>query len=225
MDLLKGEDFDFVVIDIVQPDEDGLALARERMHGLNPEARIVMVSHLGKEILLDSSVSGRLNKPILPLQLRRLLADLVSPEKSRGDGAAGDIPAAQEMLASTPHILLAEDNPVNQKVALSMLKRLGYKADVASNGQEVLSALERQPYDLILMDIQMPGMDGLETTRAIRERRLQEKQPCIIAMTAYALEGDKEECLRVGMDEYLSKPIKIDELQEVLERSIKKRGA
>ncbi|OPY48416.1 MAG: hybrid sensory histidine kinase BarA [Methanosaeta sp. PtaU1.Bin060] len=225
MDILKGEDFDFVVIDIVQPDEDGLALARERMHGLNPEARIVMVSHLGKEILLDSSVSGRLNKPILPLQLRRLLADLVSPEKSRGDGAVGDIPAAQEMLASTPHILLAEDNPVNQKVALSMLKRLGYKADVASNGQEVLSALERQPYDLILMDIQMPGMDGLETTRAIRERRLQEKQPCIIAMTAYALEGDKEECLRVGMDEYLSKPIKIDELQEVLERSIKKRGA
>ena len=114
-------------------------------------------------------------------------------------------------------ILLAEDNPVNQKVALSMLKRLDYKADVANNGLGVLSSLERKDYDVILMDIQMPDMDGLEATRSIREQRMK-KQPCIIAMTAYALDGDREEFLKAGMDDYLSKPIRIEELKLALER-------
>ncbi|HUI40029.1 MAG TPA: response regulator [Methanothrix sp.] len=225
MEILKGEDFDFVVVESAMADNDGIALAREMKQRLNSKARIVMVSPIGKGIRRDPSVSGWLNKPILPHQLRRLLADLILPEKGTGEGTVSDIlGAGQTMPACTPRILLAEDNPVNQKVALSMLKRLGYKAEVVSNGQEVLSALERLPYDLILMDIQMPGMDGLETTRAIRERKLQSKQPCIIAMTAYALDGDREECLSVGMDEYISKPIKIDELQKVLERCIKEQG-
>jgi CheY-like chemotaxis protein len=113
-------------------------------------------------------------------------------------------------------ILLAEDNSVNQMVMLKMLNKLGYSADVAGNGTEVLESLEHQPYDLILMDVQMPEMDGFETTRAIRKRLAFEDQPRIIAITAYALEGDREKCLAAGMDDYISKPFKLDELRALL---------
>ncbi|HSD58061.1 MAG TPA: PAS domain S-box protein [Methanotrichaceae archaeon] len=112
-------------------------------------------------------------------------------------------------------ILLAEDNAVNQKVALQMLKRLGYNADVAANGLEVLQALERQQYDVVLMDIQMPEMDGIDAAQKIRERW--PKGPKIIAITAYALEGDRERCIKAGMDDYISKPIQIEELRSVLD--------
>jgi len=112
-------------------------------------------------------------------------------------------------------ILLAEDNAVNQKVAIQMLKRLGYSADVAGNGLEVLQAVERQPYDIVLMDVQMPEMDGLVATKEIR--KLWPKGPRIIAITAYALKGDRERCLAAGMDDYISKPIVIEDLRRVLE--------
>jgi CheY-like chemotaxis protein len=111
-------------------------------------------------------------------------------------------------------ILLAEDNLVNQKVTLRMLNRLGFKADVTANGLEVLHALEHQPYDVVLMDVQMPEMDGLETTKAIRQRW--SAGPKIIAMTASALKGDREMCLDAGMDNYISKPVRIGELAKAL---------
>jgi CheY-like chemotaxis protein len=114
-------------------------------------------------------------------------------------------------------ILLAEDNQVNQKVARLMLKKLGYEADVVSNGREAVQALQSKHYDVILMDVQMPEMDGLEATRAISEMIL-EKRPRILAMTAYALEGDRERCLKAGMDGYISKPVQIEELRSALER-------
>ena len=104
---------------------------------------------------------------------------------------------------------------VNQMVAIQMLKRLGYSADVAGNGLEVLQALERQPYDVVLMDVQMPEMDGLVAAQEIR--KLWPKGPRIIAITAYALKGDRERCLAAGMDDYISKPIVIEELRRVLE--------
>jgi PAS domain S-box-containing protein len=117
-------------------------------------------------------------------------------------------------------ILLAEDNTVNQKVALQMLKRLGYKADVAANGLEVLQALDRQPYDLVLMDVQMPEMDGIDAAKKIRMKW--PKGPKIIAITAYAMDGDRERCLQAGMDDYISKPIQLDELRMVLEICVSK---
>ena len=121
-------------------------------------------------------------------------------------------------------ILLAEDNLVNQKVTGMMLEKLGYRADLAANGLEVLQALERQHYDLILMDVQMPEMDGLEATREIRRRWPGEDQPAIIAMTALALEGDQEMCLESGMDDYISKPVKMDMLKAALDKWSGKNG-
>jgi signal transduction histidine kinase/CheY-like chemotaxis protein len=127
-------------------------------------------------------------------------------------------------LAAAPpslRILLAEDNEVNRKVALLMLERLGNKADVAADGVEVLEALRRQTYDLVLMDIQMPRMDGLETTRRIREEQPAGRRPRIVAMTANALLGDREACLAAGMDDYLSKPMRLDDLRGALLRTEK----
>jgi CheY-like chemotaxis protein len=113
-------------------------------------------------------------------------------------------------------ILLAEDNTVNQKVTQKMLKKLGFRADVAANGVEVLQALDRQTYDVVLMDVQMPEMDGLEATKAIRQKC--SEVPKIIAMTASALKGDREMCLDAGMDDYICKPVRIQDLARVLKR-------
>ena len=116
-------------------------------------------------------------------------------------------------------ILLAEDDRVNQRVAMLMLEGLGYRADLATNGEEVLEALSREPYDIVLMDVQMPAMDGFEATRRIREGHIERPQPYIIAMTAHSMRGDEERCLEVGMDDYLSKPIEIEKLVGALEKA------
>ena len=118
-------------------------------------------------------------------------------------------------------LLLAEDNAINQKLALQMLRKMGYRADVAGNGLEVLEALERQPYDVVLMDVQMPELDGLETTRRIRTQgRTGFNQPRIIAMTAYAMAGDKEKFLEAGMNGYVAKPVGVEELMSAIESLI-----
>jgi PAS domain S-box-containing protein len=127
----------------------------------------------------------------------------------------------EELPAGQPcplRLLLAEDNIVNQKVALRMLERLGYRADVAANGLEVLQAIRRQPYDVVLMDVQMPEMDGLEAARIIRQSLSADEQPKIIAITAYALQGDREKCIEAGMDGYISKPIKMEDLVSILSK-------
>jgi CheY-like chemotaxis protein len=113
---------------------------------------------------------------------------------------------------------VAEDNAVNRQLALALLGKLGYQADVVENGREALDAVEREPYDVVLMDVQMPELDGLEATRRIRDRFRPGEGPAIIAMTANAMEGDREECLAAGMDDYLCKPIRPDELARALVR-------
>ena len=114
-------------------------------------------------------------------------------------------------------ILVAEDYPSNQRVLVEMLKRLGYRADAVADGKEVVQALERQDYDLVLMDIKMPEMDGITATQVIRKLR-PENGPKIVAITAFALEGDREKCLEAGMDGYIAKPVQMRELAEMLKK-------
>jgi CheY-like chemotaxis protein len=116
--------------------------------------------------------------------------------------------------------MVVEDNVSSQKVTLQMLRKLGYRADVAASGREALEALERQPYDIVLMDVRMPDMDGLEAARAIRDGWPPEDQPRIIAITAYALEGDRERCLEAGMDDYISKPITFKDLRSIMDKHV-----
>ena len=113
-------------------------------------------------------------------------------------------------------ILLAEDNVVNQKLAMRLLQQMGYRADLASNGIEAIESIERQPYDVVLMDVQMPEMDGLEASRRITQRWPNGQRPRIVAMTANAMQGDREECLAAGMDDYVTKPIRVDALAQAL---------
>jgi CheY-like chemotaxis protein len=115
-------------------------------------------------------------------------------------------------------ILLTEDNVVNQKLALRLLAQMGYRADVAANGLEAIDAIERQTYDVVLMDVQMPELDGLEASREINRRWPEERRPRIVAMTANVMQGDRELCAAAGMDDYVSKPIRVDELVAALER-------
>ena len=122
------------------------------------------------------------------------------------------------VLNNSLKILLAEDNVINQKVASQMLKQLGLKADLATNGLEVLNALRNQQYDVVLMDVQMPEMDGIEATRQIRQEWNQENSPWIIAVTANTIGGVREECLNVGMNDFISKPLKKDILMEALSK-------
>jgi len=121
-------------------------------------------------------------------------------------------------------ILLAEDNEVNQTVIQKMLKRLGFRADLAANGIEAVQALQRQPYDVVLMDVKMPELDGWEATRQIRRFLPAAEQPEIIAITAYALEGDRERCLAAGMDDYISKPVQMKELRKKLIKIAEERS-
>jgi CheY-like chemotaxis protein len=215
-EILRAERYDYVIIDAILPDmEQSLLLSQIEAMQIHPF--IVMVSHLGSKVERDPFVSGYLSKPIKPLQLKRLLESMLVPSSQVEKNEKGQPQLGQPEKWNDLVILLAEDNPVNLKVALSMLKRLDYKADVANNGLGVLSSMESKDYDVILMDIQMPDMDGLDATRIIREQKMK-RQPYIIAMTAYALDGDREEFLKAGMDDYLSKPIRIEELKQALEK-------
>lgn len=143
-------------------------------------------------------------------------ATQIKPVGETASRSENDFQAEQNQRKHALSILIAEDNIVNQKVLLRMLNKLGYSADVASNGLEALQALQRQPYHVILMDVQMPEMDGLQSTRAIRKLSAFPGKPKIVAITAHALEGDREKCLAAGMDDYISKPVNWEELRAVL---------
>jgi CheY-like chemotaxis protein/HPt (histidine-containing phosphotransfer) domain-containing protein len=198
---------------------DGVQLARAiRQTRDEKSLPLVLLSSMGQRQRSgtpeEALFAAHLHKPIKLSQLFDTLMSLVGGVPVQGAQALA-VPRLAEALPFK--ILVAEDNVVNQKVVLRMLAHLGYIADVAANGHEVLDALERQDYDVVLMDIQMPDMDGLEATRRIIERHPRDRRPRIIAMTANALRGDRERFLAAGMDGYLSKPIDISGLSVALQ--------
>jgi CheY-like chemotaxis protein len=218
-----GESFDVALLDRQLPDEmDGMALAAYlHSHPHTAKMPLVLLSPMGNRAAQAKALdfAALLTKPVKQSQLRKTLLDILA--QSSAPSATTPVSEYDPTLAERLplRILLAEDNVVNQKVAQHILARLGYRVDVAANGVEVLSALQRQPYDVILMDVQMPEMDGLETTRLICAQWPPGERPYIIAMTAHALTGDYEKCLAAGMDNYISKPIRLEKLVAALEAS------
>jgi CheY-like chemotaxis protein len=169
----------------------------------------------------QAGIEKCLNKPVRHAQLHNCLVAIAQGVSERQ--ASRRLTRAQLGLSAPGqrgHVLLVEDNPVNQEVAYEMLSWLGCQVDVANNGQEAIAAFERCTYDLILMDVQMPEMDGLEATHNIRQREAQNNRPhtTIVALTAHALDSDREQYLAAGMDGYLSKPFTVDQLQGALNR-------
>ncbi|MFP5271542.1 response regulator [Coleofasciculus sp.] len=206
--------------------ENWSLITQIRQHPHCQNLPIVMLGLIGQvetqpdTQLTNSSpaIAGYLHKPIKQSQLYNILVNILtqeehSPRKIRSHSSKYDPTFAQKFPLK---ILLAEDNVVNQKVAVNMLKRLGYRADIVANGLEVLQALRRQPYNVVLMDVQMPEMDGLTATQQICQEFSVFLRPRIIAMTANAMQGDREACLAAGMDDYMSKPIHVDVLKQAL---------
>ena len=228
--LRKGQHFDVAILDLLMPGMNGIELAKE-LYG-RPEWRdipIILLTSVGwhRNDAAEGlrNIKQFLTKPVKQSRLFDTIATIFS-QKEVQQVSGRDIQAMSTKVAENwpLDILLAEDNPVNQKFALRTLEKLGYKADLAENGLEVLKALEKKPYDLILMDIQMPEMDGVETTIIIRSRVAEEVRPQIVALTAHAMPGDREKYLSLGLDDYISKPIKLEELIRVLKSCKPKKG-
>jgi PAS domain S-box-containing protein len=218
--IAAGEPFDIAVLDMMMPDMDGLALAGEiRQHRSESELPLLLLTSLGRlpQLQSGSVFSAQLAKPLKASQLYNTILQLLTGGGGEQEGTETVIDGKRTR--SGLRILLAEDNAMNQKVALRLLERLGYGADVAVNGLEAIEALERRPYDVVLMDVQMPELDGLDATRRICERWSPENRPHIVAMTANALPEDREACFAAGMDDYVAKPIRAEELVAALKRA------
>ena len=219
----QSEPFDIAILDMQMPVMDGLTLAGAIRKRPDCQALpLVMLTSIGKADLksqeLEKYFAAVLNKPIKQSQLNRVITRVLEGEPIKVKRSfLGQLQLDPNMAKRLPlRILVAEDNLVNQQLALQLLQRMGYRADVVGNGLEVLDALQRQPYDVVLMDVNMPEMDGLTATSRIIEKWPPEELPKIIAMTAYAMQGDREKCLRAGMNDYVSKPIRIEELVRAL---------
>ncbi|GFZ98793.1 response regulator [Okeania sp. KiyG1] len=220
--LQSGQKFDFAILDVQMPKMDGFTLANKIRKLPNcQQLPLVFLSSLSQEYSSQNAhinAAAYLNKPIKQSQLEKVLVGLLtggivnSTQKSK---IQSNVKLAEKLPLK---ILLAEDNVVNQKVAINILKNLGYRADVAANGLEVLVALRRQSYDVVFMDVQMPEMDGLTATHKICTEWEKEKRPRIIAMTANAMQGDRENCLAAGMDDYISKPVRLEALTTALSK-------
>jgi CheY-like chemotaxis protein len=221
--LRAGEVFDIAVLDMQMPDMDGVMLAREirRLPG-GDKLPLMLLSSLGqREVTAEKSLFNfALTKPVKPSQLFDMLAGTFKEADATAPVVVKVTPKPPaEVPGQSVRVLLAVDNVVNQKVAMHMLATIGLRPDLAANGLEVLEALRRQSYDVILMDIQMPEMDGLEATRRIVAGEPDPaKRPWIIAVTANAVQGDREACLAAGMDDYISKPIKKEQLIQAVSR-------
>ena len=223
LEVLRQEgSFDLAILDMHMPGMDGLSLAGEirRIQGLD-DLPLVLLSSVAHRIDDDRErlFATQMTKPVKASELYNSLLSVLTREL----GGDQQVPVHEtrveqsefidDLASHLPlRILLVEDNRTNQEIALLLLERLGYRADLAGNGLEAVEAMERQAYDVVFMDVQMPELDGLEATRRIRRDLPGERQPCIVAMTANALDEDRDECLAAGMNDYLSKPIRITEL-------------
>jgi len=225
--LAQGERFDLAILDMHMPGMDGLALAREiaKHHASLP---LVLFSSLGRREAGDSEGLFRayLAKPMRQSHLFDTLANLLAHEVATKTAAPAAIKPQMDPGMAERHplrILLAEDNVVNQKLALRLLQQMGYRADLASNGLEAVESVRRQAYDVVLMDVQMPELDGLDATRRICALVPAAERPRIVAMTANAMQGDREMCLAAGMDDYITKPIRVDHLANALNNATTRR--
>ena len=220
LDWLRGGDrFDVAIVDMHMPGMDGVALARH-LRSIDKDMPMVLFSSLGHRehhAQAQDLFKAFLAKPLHQSQLFDTLMTLLVKDAAPRPAAPVKPKMDADMAARHPlRILLAEDNVVNQKLAMRLLQQMGYRADLASNGIEAIECMERQPYDVVLMDVQMPEMDGLEASRRINAKWKADERPRIVAMTANAMQGDREECLAAGMDDYVTKPIAIDRLVEAL---------
>jgi len=229
----QGTTYDLAILDLMMPGMDGFELARAIKSDSNfASMHLVLLTSYGQRgdgtTAREAGVAAYLTKPVRQSQLFNCLTTVVNQQlvaDERDASSPGPAPALvtkyileEAKTMSQKLILVAEDNIINQKVAVRQLQMLGYRADAVADGREALEALGRIPYDLVLMDCQMPEMDGYEATAEIRRREGEAKHTPIVAMTAHAIQGDRAKCIAAGMDDYISKPVKSEELARVLER-------
>jgi len=228
--LEAGNQFDVGVIDL-QANDLPISSLVAQMHELSSEhpPKLVAITHLGTRPLAGMGwVDGMIEKPVKPGQLYQVLLNLMGERAPLPVETPPEIPLGQMPEPESTRILLAEDNVVNQQVAQLLLQRLGYKVDVVSNGLEALQTLRAEQYNIVLMDVQMPEMDGVEATRRIRVEIPPERQPYIIALTASVIEGERESYLAAGMDDFVGKPFRVEDLAaglknyRTIQRSISK---
>jgi CheY-like chemotaxis protein/nitrogen-specific signal transduction histidine kinase/HPt (histidine-containing phosphotransfer) domain-containing protein len=222
--LADDSPLDALLFDLQLPDIDGLTLAAEARKLVSCRSLpLLLLSSVRLRAddrrPFDAGVSVLVHKPIRPAQLLDALCRAMNIHLQREKRAPASPSLDATFAKRFPlRLLLVDDNPINQKVGLNVLQKLGYRADVATSGPEALQFLEQKPYDMIFLDVQMPEMDGFEVTRRVCERWTRDKRPCVIAMTGNALVGDREKCLNAGMDDYITKPVRIAELQSAIER-------
>ncbi|HYV26500.1 MAG TPA: response regulator, partial [Candidatus Eisenbacteria bacterium] len=229
--LRAGENFDLAILDMQMPEMDGLMLAGEiRKLPTASNLPLVLLTSMGIRSdhpdVTKVAFASCLTKPLKPIQLREALVRVVSGSIPATPKPAPTAKLDPKLATRLPlRVLLCDDNPINQKVAMRLLQQMGYRADLAANGVEALAALDERPYDMIFMDVMMPEMGGLEATKKIRDRQQKPsefpnyKTPIIIvAMTANAMQGDREKCIGAGMDDYLAKPVRLEDIRGVIER-------
>jgi signal transduction histidine kinase/CheY-like chemotaxis protein len=213
----QGQRFDAAILDLHMPVTDGVELAEALRREGDGGMPLILLSSLGERDRRPAAAefSVMLTKPIKPSALYDALVTSIASHRSSSPAEA----PAPGQVGPPLRILVAEDNAINQKVAERVLERLGYRVDMVANGVEAVEAVTGRPYDVVLMDVQMPEMDGLEATRVIRSLPAATTQPHIIAMTANAFAEDKARCLEAGMDDYLSKPVRSEDLSAALLRA------
>lgn len=219
-----GAPIRLVLLDHVLPGEDGRAIA-SRLHadGAIGAAPCVLMSSMGAlpPAVEDEAmgIQARVSKPVIASQLLEAIHGVLTSGAPRAEPRRGPRVGAVLRATRPLHVLIAEDNPFNQRVAIALLERMGHSVVAADNGRLAIEALARERFDVVLMDAQMPELDGFEATRAIRATETADRPRLrIIALTAQAMTGDRERCLAAGADDYVSKPIRFDVLYEALER-------